>query len=138
MGNLETIVIPKQDNIRVEARQDGADVLPNVETSNCLTVLGNVDYAFVPNTLTVEGMVCNTSKNIQIDRFLKVTYGRERNKRENPKPYQKRAYVIKIEGDLRKLTIDVTNVSIEPVVFGNVANVKVKNCLSVKGCCKNM
>lgn len=36
-GNLETIVIPKYDNIRVEARQDGENVLPNVETSNCLT-----------------------------------------------------------------------------------------------------
>lgn len=136
-GNLDSIVVPKYNLVRVEVRLDEKEVIPEVRSENCLTVFGNIENAKVGNCLAVEGFVkdYNNTKGISVDRTIKVTYGAERLKRNNSIPSGKipHAHVIKIDGKLLKLTIDVSNVSIEPVIFGNVNTAYVSNCLEVKG-----
>lgn len=127
----------KSKNIRIECTGNVA----NAQLNNCATVYGNIKHASVGNSVRVDGHVIEYKcprGTIKIDKTIYICHGTESLKREELGAYNKtyaKARVIKIDASdgLASLSVTAVNVRCEPVIFGNVNNLNVSNCLSVKG-----
>ena len=134
-GEFINIEFNKCEYIRVECKSD----LQTLSMSNVATVIGNVSYAKVSNCLFVEGYINNyktPSGKYTIDKTTRVCYGKEKQIR-NGVTLKNKAKICHIDGKLLGLSVNISNQSIETVVFGNVEQADIGNCLSVRGTVKD-
>lgn len=105
--------------------------------ANCATVFGDIQSANVGNSARVDGFVVDYScprGSISVDTSIEINYGNAARAR---KTYT-RATIVHIDGDIRSIECNVSNVEFEYVVFGNCKEISVSNCLSCKGKVANL
>lgn len=133
-GEMVSLPFKKCESIRVECKSE----LQTLESDNCAIVIGNVHYAKVGNSLTVEGFVkdfTQVGNRVSVNKNIKVCYGTEKTKRESAFIDNKTAKskVVHIDGNLISLSCSIHDQSIELVTIGAVQDAIIGNCLEVKG-----
>lgn len=132
-GKLKSISFNKNNGIRVEAKGN----IKVAKISNCVTVYGDVLKSSIINCLEVEGFVINYNNcrnKINVDKNIKVCYGKEQLLRSGmPLDSIKQQRVLHIDGHLDNLDVNISNVRIETVIWGNIADLNVGNCAYIKG-----
>lgn len=136
-SNISSIKI-KTDNLRIECKGN----VGVVNSNNCATVYGNIVQSTVQNCAYVDGFIkdyCCPRGSISIDNSIYICHGSELIKRNGMTVYDSssstKAKVIKIDASdyLNSLSVDVSNIRCEVVVFGSVNTITVGNCLYTKG-----